>query len=127
MQNFSAIADDGLTMRQQQVVEVTVQQASVGLLERHLGILGLELNDELLSLLPPVRTKNGVLVAALVGKVSSWEGDLRTGDIIISVNNVPMYDFESLKKYTDEMSTGHICVVHVERAGQYKYVTLEID
>jgi serine protease Do len=93
----------------------------------NLGILGLELNDELLSLLPPVRTKNGVLVAALVGKVSSWEGDLRTGDIIISVNNVPMYDFESLKKYTDEMGTGHICVVHVERGGQYKYVTLEID
>jgi len=100
-------------------------------LENHLipnlGILGLELNDELLSLLPPVRTKNGVLVAALVGKVSSWEGDLRTGDIIISVNNVPMYDFESLKKYTDEIATGHICVVHVERAGKYKYVTLEID
>jgi S1-C subfamily serine protease len=94
---------------------------------QNLGILGLELNDELLSLLPPVRTKNGVLVAALVGKVNSWEGDLRTGDIIISVNNVPMYDFESLKKYTDEMGAGHICVVHVERGGQYKYVTLEID
>ena len=100
-------------------------------LEKHLiqnlGILGLELNDELLSLLPPVRTKNGVLVVALVGKVNSWEGDLRTGDIIISVNNVPMYDFESLKKYTDEIAAGHICVVHVERAGQFKYVTLEID
>ncbi len=93
----------------------------------NLGILGLELNDELLSLLPPVRTKNGVLVAALVGEVNSWEGDLKTGDIIISVNNVPMYDFESLKKYTDEMDGGHICVVHVERAGQFKYVTLEID
>jgi hypothetical protein len=38
-----------------------------------------------------------------------------------------MYDFESLKKYTDEMDAGHICVVHVERAGQFKYVTLEID
>jgi len=100
-------------------------------LENHLipnlGILGLELNNELLSLLPPVRTKNGVLVAALVGKVNSWEGDLRTGDIINSVNNVPMYDFESLKKYTDEMDSGHICVVLIERAGQYKYVTLEID
>jgi serine protease Do len=100
-------------------------------LENHLipklGILGLELNDELLSLLPLVRTKNGVLVAALVGKVNSWEGDLRTGDIIISVNNIPMYDFESLKKYTDDMDAGHICVVHVERAGQFKYVTLEVD
>jgi serine protease Do len=100
-------------------------------LENHLipnlGILGLELNNELLSLLPPVRTKNGVLVGALVGKVNSWEGDLRTGDIINSVNNVPMYDFESLKKYTDEMDSGHICVVLIERAGQYKYVTLEIN
>jgi len=100
-------------------------------LENHLipnlGILGLELNDELLSLLPAVRTKNGVLVAALIGKINSWEGDLRTGDIINSVNNVPMYDFESLKKYTDEMDAGHICVVHLERAGQFKYVTLEID
>lgn len=100
-------------------------------LENHLipnlGILGLELNDELLRLLPPVRTKNGVLIAALVGEVNSWEGDLRTGDIIVSVNNIPMYNFESLKKYTDEMASGHICVVRVERAGQYKYVTLEID
>jgi serine protease Do len=93
----------------------------------NLGILGLELEAELLSLLPPVRTKNGVLVAALIGKVISWEGDLRTGDIIISVNNIPMYDFESLKKYTDEMAGGHICVVHLERAGQFKYVTLEVD
>jgi len=92
-----------------------------------LGILGLELNDDLLNLLPPIRSKNGILVGALVGEVTSWEGDLRTGDIIISVNRKPIYDFTTLKTLTDTLKSGHVCVVHLERNGNYKYVTLEID
>jgi serine protease Do len=92
-----------------------------------LGILALELNEELLSILPSVRSKNGVLVGALVGEVNSWEGDLRTGDIIVAVNKVPIYNFDSLRDYTTTMGSGHICAVHIEREGQFRYVTLEIN
>ena len=92
-----------------------------------LGILGLELDKNLLKLLPPVRSKNGILVGALVGEVTSWEGDLRTGDIIVSVNRLPIYDFKTLKTVTDTMKSGHVCVVHLERNGEYKYITLEVN
>jgi len=92
-----------------------------------LGILALELNEDLLSLLPSIRSENGVLVGALVGEVNSWEGDLRTGDIIVAVNNVPIYDFESLKIFTSTLESGHICAVHIEREGRFRYVILEIN
>jgi len=92
-----------------------------------LGIIGLELNDNLLKLLPPIRSKNGILVGALVGETTSWDGDLRTGDVIVSINKVPIYDFNTLKTVTDTLKAGHVCVVHLERDGEYKYVTLEIN
>jgi len=92
-----------------------------------LGIIGLELNDKLLKLLPPLRSKNGILVGALVGEITSWDGDLRTGDVIVSLNRVPIYDFNTLKTVTDTLKAGHVCVVHLERNGEYKYVTLEIN
>jgi len=92
-----------------------------------LGILALELNEDLLTLLPSIRSKNGVLVGALVGEVNSWEGDLRTGDIIVAVNKVPIYDFESLRNFTSTLESGHICAVHIEREGRFRYVTLEIN
>ena len=92
-----------------------------------LGILALELNEELSSLLPSVRSKNGVLVGALVGEVNSWEGDLRTGDIIVAVNKAPIYDFKSLIDFTSSLESGHICAVHIEREGRFRYVTLEIN
>ena len=92
-----------------------------------LGIIGLELNDKLLKLLPPIRSKNGILVGALVGEITSWDGDLRTGDVIVSLNRVPIYDFKTLKTVTDTLKAGHVCVVHLERNGEYKYVTQEIN
>lgn len=92
-----------------------------------LGILALELNEDLLSLLPSIRSENGVLVGALVGEVNSWEGDLRTGDIIVAVNNIPIYDFESLRNFTSTLESGHICAVHIEREGRFRYVILEIN
>ena len=92
-----------------------------------LGIIGLELNDNLLKLLPPIRSKNGILVGALVGETTSWDGDLRTGDVIVSINRIPIYDFNTLKTVTDTLKAGHVCVVHLEREGEYKYVTLEIN
>jgi type II secretory pathway component PulC len=68
-----------------------------------------------------------VLVGALVGEVNSWEGDLRTGDIIVAVNKAPIYDFKSLIDFTNSLESGHICAVHIEREGQFRYVTLEIN
>ena len=85
------------------------------------------MNNNLLKLLPPIRSKNGILVGALVGETTSWDGDLRTGDVIVSINRVPIYDFNTLKTVTDTLKAGHVCVVRLEREGEYKYVTLEIN
>jgi S1-C subfamily serine protease len=79
------------------------------------------------ALLPDLRKHYGVVVAARGGD-SPYSGDsLQLGDVIYSVNNMPVTGVASLRKALDGLKEADPLVLQVERNGRLMYVTLEIE
>jgi serine protease Do len=96
-------------------------------LVKRLGILGIDLDQNIAALLPGVRKSYGVLVAARGGDSAYTGDDLQLGDVIYSANTTPVTDIASLRKAMDGLKDTDPLVLQVERNGQLMYVTLEIE
>jgi serine protease Do len=88
-----------------------------------LGVLGLELDEELLRVAGPLRGREGVVVAARAGGADGDE--LRAGDVIYSVNGVSVLGLAELRSAVAGAAQGQPLVLHVERAGTLLYVVIE--
>ena len=88
-----------------------------------LGILAVAIDKKTSDLLPDLRRKYGVIVAARGQRSSS----LVVGDVIYSVNNSPVADVETLRKLLDGIKAGDPAVLQVEREGKLMYLTLELE
>src|SRR6185503_16949042 len=77
-----------------------------------LGVLGLELDDELLRAAGPLRGREGVVVAARAGGADSAE--LRAGDVIYAVNGVSVLGLAELRSAVAAAKPGQPLVLHVE-------------
>jgi serine protease Do len=92
-----------------------------------LGILALTLDDRLLPMLPSLRNRFGVVVAARESEgVYIGEGPL-PGDVIYSVNGTPVDSVDSLRSALDALKTAEALVLQVERLGSLHYVALETE
>jgi len=92
-----------------------------------LGILALTLDDRLLPMLPPLRNRFGVVVAARESEGSYvGEGPL-PGDVIYSVNETLVDSVDSLRSALDSLKTSDAIVLQAERAGNLHYLVLETD
>jgi serine protease Do len=92
-----------------------------------LGILGIGIDKKLGEMLPDLRKSYGVVVAAgSTTDLSSGTG-LKPGDVIYSVNGLPVSSVEALKKRLDELKSGQPAVMQIERAGQLLFVTIELE
>jgi serine protease Do len=92
-----------------------------------LGILALTLDDRLLPMLPPLRNRCGVVVAARESEGAYiGEGPL-PGDVIYSVNGTPVDSVDSLRSTLDVLKTADAIVLQVERLGSLHYLVLETD
>jgi serine protease Do len=102
---------------------VTKEQTKVP----QLGILGITLDDNVALMLPPLRNRFGVVVA---GKESygayDGEGPL-PGDVIYSVNGVPVDSVDSLRLVLEDLKTADAIALQVERLGSLHYLVLETD
>ena len=92
-----------------------------------LGILALELDTDLLELLPPLRREEGVLVAAIAGSGSPWESKLEPGDVLYRINRQEVKGLASLRDLASGLDPGSPAVIQVERQGHLRYVTLELQ
>ena len=79
-----------------------------------LGVLALELDDDLRRAAGPLRGKDGVLVAARAG--GSDDNELRPGDVIYAVNGVSVLGLAELRAAVNRPAAGQPLVLHVERA-----------
>jgi serine protease Do len=96
-------------------------------LVNRLGILGIDVDQNVAALLPDLRKHYGVVVAARGGD-SPYSGEaLQLGDVIYSVNNMPVTGVASLRKALDGLKDTDPLVLQVERSGRLMYVTLEIE
>jgi serine protease Do len=92
-----------------------------------LGILALTLDDRLLPMLPPLRNRFGVVVAAKESEGAYLgEGPL-PGDVIYSVNGTLVDSVDSLLSALDVLKTSGAIVLQVERLGSLHYVALETE
>jgi serine protease Do len=90
-----------------------------------LGIVGIAINKDLGAALPETRKPYGIIVAARAGQSEySGQGGLKLGDVIYSVNNVPMATLEALRKALDGLKPTDPLVLQIERDGKLMFVTL---
>ena len=92
-----------------------------------LGIMGLDVDDHLRSLLPGVRIDSGVIVIAQAPGFGSVDTGLQPGDVIHSLNRTTVESLEQLRSAVAQLKTGNAVVLQIERRGQFQYLAFEIE
>jgi serine protease Do len=92
-----------------------------------LGIMGVTINDKIIRILDELRINSGVLIAALTESSGAEEIGLTTGDIIHSVNGVPVESLEALRTALGNIKPGSSVALQVEIDGQLEFVEFEIN
>ena len=92
-----------------------------------LGILGLDFNDEMRSLLPDVRIGTGVIVIGLAPGFNSVNTGLREGDVIHSLNHTIVESVDQLKSAVAQLKPGDAAILRIERRGQFQYLAFEME
>ena len=92
-----------------------------------LGILGLDFDDKLHSLLPEARISKGVIVIGRALGLNSSHTGLRPGDMIHSLNRTPVESVEQLQLAVAQLKPGDAAVLRIERKGQFQYLAFEME
>lgn len=92
-----------------------------------LGILGIEIDRRLSSMLPDLRKQYGIVVAARTAGVDERSVDLHPGDVIYALNNQPTATVAALTATLGHLKSGDPAVLQIERDGQLKYIAFEIE
>jgi serine protease Do len=92
-----------------------------------LGILGLDLNDQLRSSLGTMRNPSGVIVVARVAEFRSSVSGLETGDIIHSVNQTAIDSLGALRTVLNQIKPHEPVVLQVERDGGYRWLAFDME
>jgi serine protease Do len=92
-----------------------------------LGILALNLNDDLRSTLGPLRNPSGVVVVARVADFLSSANGLETGDVIHSVNQSSIDSLTSLRAALRQIKPHDPVVLQVERGGGFLWLAFEME
>lgn len=92
-----------------------------------LGILAIDLNRELREMLPPLRKRGGVLVAASNGKSRVIGDTMQPGDVIFQLNGSKISSFKEFRELLNDLEAPTTIVLQVERSGTLMYLSYEFD
>jgi serine protease Do len=92
-----------------------------------LGILALDLNDDLRSMLGTLRNPSGVVVVARVADFMSSATGLQTGDVIHSVNRTPTDSLSALREALKQIKPRDAVVLQVERGGGLQWLAFDLE
>ena len=92
-----------------------------------LGVLALGLNDQVRSMVGPLRNPSGVVVVARVADVMSSSTGLDTGDVIHSVNQVSIDSLSSLRAALTQIKPHEPVVLQVERGGEFQWLAFDME
>lgn len=96
-------------------------------LVQRLGILAIDLDDRLRSLIGQLRISTGVVVVARALSLLGPETGLKTGDIIHGANGMPIDSLDSLRARLNELKRDSPVVLQVERDGKLQWVAFEME
>lgn len=92
-----------------------------------LGILALDLDDELLAVFPDLRSSSGVVVLGEAQGLKSVEPGLRAGDLIHSLNLIQIDSVAQLRAAVSHLNRGDAAVLRIERNGRFQYLAFEME
>ena len=96
-------------------------------LVQRLGILAVDLDDRLRSMIPQLRISSGVVVAARALSLLGPDTGLKTGDVIHSVNGVPIDSVDSLRTRLNQLQPNTPIALQVERDGKLQWLAFEAE
>ena len=94
---------------------------------RRLSVFVTDLDDKVKSLLPATRSDTGVVVIAQTSGTSGPDTGLQAGDIIRTMNHVPLQSISQFQARVHEIRPGDPVVLQVERNGNLQYLAFEME
>jgi serine protease Do len=91
-----------------------------------LGILAVEIDKNIASMIDDLRDPYGLIVAARAAGAAG-EVPLTTGDVIRSFNGQPMTTLERLRAALKSLPPGAPIVLQIQRDGKLQFVTLSLE
>ena len=92
-----------------------------------LGILGLDMDPKLRSLLPGIRAASGVIVLGHAPGLDSVDTGLQPGDVIHTLNRTPIDNVAQLQSAMSGLAPGASVVLRIERQGQFQFLAFEME
>jgi serine protease Do len=92
-----------------------------------LGILGLNVTEELDSILGGLRIPSGVAVASIVDDRLAVDSGLVQGDIIHSLKGKQVTNVNELRAAFNQLKPGEAATMQVERGGKLSYVSFMME
>ncbi len=92
-----------------------------------LGVLAVDITDQLRSAIGTLRISGGVVVVGRAANLIVSDTGLQTGDIIHSLNTKPIDSVETLRRAVSELRLGAAVVLQIERDGGLQYLAFEMD
>jgi serine protease Do len=92
-----------------------------------LGILALDLNDQLRSVIGDLRLPSGVVVVGRAAEFNSADSGLQAGDVIHSLNRTPIDSVVTLRTTLRALKPGDAVVLQIERGGGLEYLAFDME
>jgi serine protease Do len=92
-----------------------------------LGILCIEIDDQVAPLIPKLRRQYGLIVAAKSPEGQAQFIDLQPGDIIHAINDLTIASLTAFQNAVQELKPGDAVVLQVERDQRLLYVAFEME
>jgi serine protease Do len=92
-----------------------------------LGVLCVEIDKDVASMIAGLRREYGLIVAAKSPGGQAQFIDLQPGDVIDAVNKLPVFSLDGLRASLDEMKPGDPVVLQIVRDGHFRYLAFELD
>lgn len=96
-------------------------------LVRRLGILAVDIDSQMKSVIGGLRIDTGVVVIARAADLLGPETGLRTGDVIHSVNSVSIDSLDSLRARLHDLKPGSPVVLQIERSDGLEWLAFDLD
>lgn len=92
-----------------------------------LGILGLDVDNRISTMLTGPRRTGGVLVAARAADTPASPNGLLPGDVILGINQQPILGLAGLRSGVEKLAPRSPCVLQVQRGARLMFISIEIE
>jgi serine protease Do len=92
-----------------------------------LGILAVDITDQLRSAIGTPRIAGGVVVIGRAANLIVSDSGLQAGDIVHALNTKPIDSVETLRSIVRDLKPGASVVLQIERDGGLQYLAFEME